>query len=241
MNLDGKVAIVTGGAGLLGSRFCVALEDAGATAISVDSHGEMGHPYNITSPSAVRSLVQFFTGQHGPPDILINAACVEPPGFLDPHDDYTLETWREVMAVNLDGTFLMCQAVSKVMERGSIINMASIYGMVGPQPSIYEGSEYEDKPLALPPSYPASKGGILALTRYLAVALAPGIRVNALSPGGVLNGHNSEFKARYSERTPLGRMAYPKEIVGPMLFLAGDDSTYVTGHNLVVDGGWTAW
>jgi len=149
------------------------------------------------------------------------------------------------MAVNLDGAFLVARAVGRRMAergRGSIVQIASIYGLLGPDQRIYEGSEYLGRPINTPPVYTASKAGVIGLTKHLATYWGHrGVRVNTLTPGGVASGQNATFQSKYGARIPLGRMARAEEIVGAMLFLASDASGFVSGHNLVVDGGLAAW
>jgi NAD(P)-dependent dehydrogenase (short-subunit alcohol dehydrogenase family) len=166
--------------------------------------------------------------------------------FFTPFEDYSLDTWREVMSVNIDGMFLMAQAVGRHMLArgggGAVIQTASIYGLVGPDARIYEGSDYLVGAINTPAVYAASKAAVIGLTRWLATHWAPqGIRVNCLAPGGVSSGQNSTFSDRYSERVPMGRMAHADEMVPALLYLASDASSYVTGQVLAVDGGWTAW
>ena len=149
------------------------------------------------------------------------------------------------MAVNLDGLFLVARAVGTRMAArgaGSIVQTASIYGVRGPDPRLYEGSEYRGQPINTPPVYSASKAGVIGLTKHLATYWADrGVRVNTLTPGGVESGQNETFQARYGARVPLGRMARPDEMVGALLFLASDAASYVTGQNIIVDGGLSAW
>jgi NAD(P)-dependent dehydrogenase (short-subunit alcohol dehydrogenase family) len=149
------------------------------------------------------------------------------------------------MAVNLDAMFLVAQEAGRRMiprRRGSIIQTASIYGIMGPDPRIYEGSSYLGGPIRNPAVYSASKAGVVGLTRHLATVWAPhAIRVNALTPGGVSSGQNSVFSDKYAARVPLGRMARAEEMVGALVFLASDASSYITGQNIVVDGGLSAW
>jgi NAD(P)-dependent dehydrogenase (short-subunit alcohol dehydrogenase family) len=169
---------------------------------------------------------------------------------LDAHlqkfEKYTLKEWQRVLAVDLDGMFLVAQAVGNQMIRqksgGSIIQTASIYGIMAPDHRIYKGSFYRGRQIGCPAVYATGKGAVVALTRYLATYWADhGIRVNSMTPGGVESGQNDEFKRRYSNRIPLGRMAKSHEMVGALLYLASDASSYVTGHNLVIDGGLNAW
>lgn len=256
-DLSGRVAIVTGGTGLLGMVFVHALSGHGAHVVLADldqqhcdqcaseivrAHGgrAIGVQTDVARPEDVKRLVERVRSEFGQIDILVNNAAGYPPGFYAPFEEYTLEAWSQAMAVNLTGTFLMAQAVGRVMlsrGQGSIINISSIYGIVGPDPRIYEGSN-----INTPVAYPVSKAGVLGLTRYLATYWADkGIRVNAIAPGGVFRGQQDPFLALYSARVPMGRMARKEELAGAVIYLASDASSYVTGHNLVVDGGWTAW
>jgi len=184
----------------------------------------------------------------GPIDVLHNNAASKtgrPEDFFAPLEDYSLQTWREVMAVNIDAMFLVAQAVgSRMAERGcgSIIQTASIYGLLAPDQRIYEGSVYEGRAINTPPVYSASKAAVIGLTRHLATFWATrGVRVNTLTPGGVESGQNPTFQTRYADRVPLGRMAKAEEMVAALVFLASDGSSYVTGQNIVVDGGLSAW
>lgn len=260
--LEGKVALVTGGAGILGQKFCAGLVEAGArvavvdvdaaTAISVAStigaHA-MGFECDVSNPESVHSCVRNVVQQWGRIDILHNNAASKSSNvrdFFTPFEDYSLDVWREVMSVNIDGMFLMAQAVGKQMLKqehgGAIIQTASIYGLVGPDSRIYEGSDYLGGPINTPAVYAASKAAVIGLTRWLATHWATKkIRVNCLVPGGVSSGQNNEFAVRYAQRVPMGRMASAAEMVPALLYLASDASSYVTGQVLAVDGGWTAW
>lgn len=260
--LDGKVALVTGGAGLLGQHFCRGLAEAGArvAVVDIDSDAAMAHAAalegdaagfgcDVSDPTSVAACVAAVLARFGTIDVLHNNAATKSRdvrSFFTPFDDYSLSTWREVMAVNIDGMFLMAQAVGRHMvaarRGGAVIQTASIYGVVGPDARIYEGSEYLGGAINTPAVYAASKAAVVGLTRWLATHWAPAkIRVNCLVPGGVSSGQNSEFSMRYSERVPLGRMADAGEMVPALLYLASEASSYVTGQVLVVDGGWTAW
>ena len=181
-------------------------------------------------------------------DILHNNAAsksADLEAFFASTEAYDLDQWRQIMSVNLDGMFLVAQAVGRGMvsrQRGAIVQTASIYGVVGPDDRIYEGSSYLGMPINTPAVYAASKGGVIALTRYLATTWARhGIRVNTLTPGGMASGQNSVFQQKYSARVPMGRQGNPSEVVGALVFLASDASSYVTGQNIIVDGGLTAW
>jgi NAD(P)-dependent dehydrogenase (short-subunit alcohol dehydrogenase family) len=260
--LDGKVALVTGGAGILGSRFCAGLAAAGAQIAVVDllgdnaeataqgiGEGAEGFACDVAQPASVAACVEAVVARFGGIDILINNAATKTKDVrqvFTPFEEYSLDVWREVMSVNIDGMFLMAQAVGREMVKagrgGSIVQTGSIYGLVGPDERIYEGSDYLGGPINTPAVYSASKAAVVGLTRWLATYWAKqGIRVNCLVPGGVASGQNSVFSERYSERVPLGRMAQADEMVGPMLFLASSASSYVTGQVLAADGGWTAW
>ncbi len=255
--LDGKTVLVTGGAGILGRALCPALAGAGARVVVADLAGDaataladgipdaIGLSCDITDPASVARTVN----AAGDIDVLFNNAATktaDPAAFLAPFEDYDLATWRAVMAVNVDGMFLMAQAVGREMiargHGGSIIQTGSIYGLVAPDPGLYEGSEYMGRPIRSPAVYSASKAAVIGLTRHLAVDWARrGIRVNCLVPGGIASGQNETFRAAYAARTPLGRMAAADDLCGAALYLASDASAYVTGQVLAVDGGWTAW
>lgn len=261
-SLDGKVALVTGAAGILGSRFCEGLAAAGALVAVADLHasasqdtaarvGDQAAAFqcDVADPASVQACVAGVIERFGRLDVLVNNAATktaDPRAFFAPFELYPLETWREVMSVNIDGMFLMAQAAGRAMiaggRGGSVVQTASIYGLVGPDERIYEGSDYLGGPINTPAVYSASKAAVIGLTRWLATHWARhGIRANALVPGGVGSGQNSAFSDLYSARVPLGRMARADEMVGPLLFLASDASSYVTGQVLAADGGWTAW
>lgn len=260
-DLAGKVAVLTGAAGLLGRHLARGLADHGATLAlcDVDADGVRGlaaelgrgataHACDVGDPASVTVAVAAIVAAHGRIDVLLNNAATKTASldaFFAPFEEYAPETWREVMRVNVDGMFLMARAVGPVMRRGgggSIVQTASIYGVVAPDQRIYEGSSYGGRPINTPASYAASKAAVIGLTQYLATYWgADGIRVNTLTPGGVATGQNDEFQRRYSARVPLGRMAAPDDLVGAVVYLASDASRYVTGHNLVVDGGLSTW
>lgn len=265
-DLRGKVAIVTGGAGLLGRQFCSGLAESGATVAVVDVLGDkaeelaqiLRHRYqvgavgiscDVSDPQSTRAMVSRVVSEYGQIDILHNNAAGKSDdldSFFAPFEDYSLEQWRRIMAVNLDGMFLVAQAVGKEMvargKGGSIIQTASIYGIMAPDQRIYEGSFYLGRKINTPAVYSASKAAVVGLTKYLATYWADkGIRVNSLTPGGTESGQNTEFIRRYSSRVPLNRMAKVTEMVGALLYLASEASSYVTGQNLIIDGGLDAW
>ncbi len=169
-----------------------------------------------------------------------------PQDFFKPFEDWSLELWRDILSVNLDAVMLIDQIIGSHMANiqgfGSIVHTASIYGIVAPDQRIYEGSDYLGGPINTPAVYSASKGAVIALMKYLATYWAhKGVRVNAVSPGGVQSGQNSVFNNKYSARVPLKRMAKAEEIADGVLFLLSDQACYITGHNLIIDGGLTVW
>jgi NAD(P)-dependent dehydrogenase (short-subunit alcohol dehydrogenase family) len=270
-DLQGRVALVTGGAGLLGAEFCQTLAEAGAAVVvadinfteaanvadSIQKTGIQATPavVDVTDPGSVQEMVTRVSKKLGRLDILVNSAALDPkfdpdhqasqPGLhlTGAFEDFPLEAWNQALAVNLTGAFLCCQAaVRPMLEQGSgvIVNLSSIYGLAGPDQRIYRQLDGSSK--YKPVYYSVTKTAILGLTRYLATYYAgKNIRVNALSPGGVYNGHDDSFVRSYSARAVMGRMAEKDELNGALLFLASDASKYMTGADLVVDGGWTAW
>jgi NAD(P)-dependent dehydrogenase (short-subunit alcohol dehydrogenase family) len=269
-DLNGRVAIVTGGAGLLGSEFCKTLVEAGARVVIADLEvlaaerlaaklcegrqagaRALAVSTDVTDPTSVQAMVGAALQTFGRLDILVNSAALDPK--FDPDhsagpqssafEEYPLSAWRQALEVNLTGAFLCCQAAVRPMleqGRGVIVNLGSIYGLAAPDQRMYQ---QEGKPPQYKPAYySVTKAGILGLTQYLAAYYAGrNIRVNALSPGGVFNGHDADFVKAYSARAVMGRMANKDEMNGALLYLVSDASAYMTGANLVVDGGWTTW
>lgn len=267
-SLKDKFAVVTGGVGLIGAEFCKTLAEAGASVAVVDLNASLiqatvdtltksgfnalGISTDITKPDSVNAMVEKVISTYGRLDVLVNSAALDPkfdatalekgiaPGAFE---DYPLADWNAAMNVNLTGMFLVTQACVKQMlknKKGSIINICSTYGLNGPDQRIYikDGNRVAYKPVY----YTVTKAGVLGFTKYLAAYYAETeIRVNALTPGGVFNNHEEYFVKNYSAKTILGRMAKKDEMNGALLFLASDASSYMTGNNLIVDGGWTAW
>ena len=199
-------------------------------------------------PICIVGAADRIVARFGEPSILLNNAAAEGvdlDAFFAPLEDYDPQTWRQIMAVNLEGMFFVARTFGSRMAalgRGSIVQTASIYGLMAPDQRIYEGSEYLGRPINTPPVYTASKAGVIGLTKHLATYWASsGVRVKTPTPGGIESGQNEVFRRRYAARIPLGRMASADEMVGAAIFLASDASAYVTGHNLVVDGGLSAW
>jgi NAD(P)-dependent dehydrogenase (short-subunit alcohol dehydrogenase family) len=244
-SLDGRSAIVTGGAGQLGGEIVRGLELAGARVSVFDVVADR-FPVDVTNRSALEAAVD----EVGTPHVLINAAALDSPPDapseeVGPFESYPEASFDQVMDVNVKGTFLSCQVIGARMAaegRGSIVNISSIYGMLSPVQDVYEfrrrGGDEFFKPIA----YSVSKSAIYNMTRYLATYWAKsGVRVNTLTLAGVRNDQPQEFLEAYTQRMPVGRMADVGEVVGPVVFLASEASSYVTGANLVVDGGWSAW
>jgi NAD(P)-dependent dehydrogenase (short-subunit alcohol dehydrogenase family) len=260
-SLAKRVVVVTGGAGILGTRMTQALVAHGARVAVVDRdaaklstvEGTLGDKSgqvrtfqaDITDREALLDLRREVERAFGTADVLVNNAAFKSANFFEPFETFSIEDWDAVMRVNLTSAMLACQVFGVPMaERGhgSIINTLSIYGIVAPDQRIYEGSMYEGRAINTPAIYSASKAGLWGLTKYLASYwAAKGVRVNAITPGGVFSGQNDTFVQKYSARIPMGRMARQDEMGGALVFLASDASSYVTGHNLVVDGGLTAW
>jgi NAD(P)-dependent dehydrogenase (short-subunit alcohol dehydrogenase family) len=265
-DLDGKTAIVTGAVGILGQGFCKGLAEFGANVAVVDldeqrciafaeelerdyTRPAAGFACDVSDPESVSEMVNRVVERFGAINILHNNAASKSSdldAFFATTEKYSLHEWRKIMSVNVDGMFLVAQAVGAQMQKqgtgGSIIQTSSIYGLVSSDKRIYEGSFYLGRQISNPAVYSTSKAAVVGLTRYLAANWGDaGIRVNALVPAGVESGQNETFKARYSARVPLARMAQPDEMVGALVYLASDASSYVTGHCLVVDGGLSAW
>lgn len=264
-SLTSKTAIVTGATGLIGQNHCKALAEAGANIVVADldisrceevikslpnPEKHMSISFDIIDENAVKNACKSIIEKYGKIDILVNNAAIndmfENPllaGEQSMFENYPVEMFRKSLEANVTGTFLCCQVFGTEMAKagqGSIINLASTYGMVGPDQSIYkdkDGKQLFYKSAA----YPATKGAVINFTRFLAAYWGhKGVRVNTLSPGGVENSQDDFFVQNYSAKTPLNRMAKPTDYMGAIVFLASDASSYMTGANLVVDGGWTA-
>ena len=259
--LDEQVAIITGAAGLLGEQHATVLSDFGASVVLTDlnvntceqranqitakNHGlAIALQTNVTQRASWQMLLQRVLSQFGRVDILVNNAAftteARSPNYDAPLLDFPLEDWNQILEVNLTGTFLGCQVIGRHMleqRSGSIINIGSLYGVVSPNHRLYP-----DTGVHQPVAYSVSKAGVIALTRYLATLWAEqGVRVNCITPGGVYNQHPDLFSNRYASLSPIARMAHKDEMRGALVYLASSASAYCTGHNLVVDGGWTAW
>jgi NAD(P)-dependent dehydrogenase (short-subunit alcohol dehydrogenase family) len=256
MCLNGKVVVLTGAAGILGAMIVERFLEQGARVCAVDVSEEalarlpdgnqiLKVAVNVADKSSILQAHARLQATWGTTDVLINNAATKSENFFAPFEEFPLEDWNHVMEVNLTGAMLCCQVFGTPMAaraEGVIINTLSIYGIVAPDQRIYEGSEYMGRQINTPAIYSASKAGLWGLTKYLASYWgSKGVRVNAITPGGVFSGQNDIFVERYSDKVPLGRMAKSVDIVNAMNFLASDAANYINGHNLVVDGGWTVW
>jgi len=248
-SLQDRVAVVTGGAGQLGREIVGGLEERGARVAVFDIAAD---PFrvDVTDRPAIEAATEEVVRDWGVPHVLVNAAALDsPPNApaedVGPVESYPESSFDEVMNVNVKGTFLSCQAIGARMAqagRGSIVNISSVYGMLSPVQDIYEFRRQSGEEFFKPIAYSVSKSALYNLTRYLATYWAKsGVRVNTLTLAGVWNEQPQEFLDAYAQRMPLGRMADVHEVVGPVVFLASDASSYVTGANLVADGGWSAW
>lgn len=253
--LIGKVAVVTGALGNLGPVWCRSLSAAGAAVVGVDvreggaevegcARLERG---DVTDRADLERVNKRVHEDLGVATILINNAGVDQPPDAAARtyalEDMPLDAFRATLDVNLVGTFNASQVFGPGMRKagsGSIVNIASLYASITPDPSLYDHMEL-DPPFLKPPAYGASKAGVISLTRYLARLWGRyGVRVNALSPGGVQGDQDATFLSKYCARVPLGRMAEPEDLAGPLVFLASDESRYLTGQDIRVDGGFTA-
>lgn len=258
-DMTGRVALITGGAGHIGRAMAAALAEAGADLCLVDrseealaaAKAELHRATGKVSTCRVdlerederEGLVAAVRAAHGQMDVLVNNAGFvgdsQLGGWVTDFAEQSLETWRRAMEVNLAAPFHLAQLFAPMLEqgaRGVIINIASIYGLLGPDMRLYDGTK-----MGNPAAYAASKGGLVQLTRWLSTTLAPRVRVNCITPGGLERGQPESFRSRYVERTPLGRMGHEEDFKGAVHFLASDLSAWMTGQNIVVDGGWSAW
>ncbi|WP_061214985.1 oxidoreductase [Syntrophomonas wolfei] len=256
-SLDNKTIIITGACGLLGREICKALAELHARIVLADidimaaeklqeelrdvyGASVTAFPLDISSEDSVNKLVDELSKQEVSIDGLVNNAYPRNITYGTIFENITMDSWRENIDMHLNGYFNVSQKIARVMmqqRQGNIVNITSIYGMLGPDFSIYEGTT-----MTMPAEYAAIKGAIINFTRYLATYLAAyNIRVNCLSPGGIFNEQLVSFVEKYKQRTPMGRMGKPEDIAGGVLFLLSNLSSYMTGQNLVIDGGWSAW
>lgn len=244
-NLENKIIVVTGGKGLLGKKMIEYLQKAGAIAIcadlSISDNKIEEHQYNlnITDTASIHSFINLLLKKYGKIDGWVNNAYPRTADWGKKVEEIHADSWQKNVDMHMNGYFFCCQHVLEQMKKqkfGSVINMASIYGVVGPDFTIYEGTA-----MTMPAAYSAIKGGIVTLTKYLASYYgAYNIRVNAISPGGIFDNQPPSFVTQYEKKVPLKRMGTPEDIAPTVVFLCSNEAAYITGHNLVVDGGWTA-
>jgi len=256
-DLSGRVAVVTGGLGQMGQVYTEGLAARGMRVAVFDVAAEPGgdgavrhYRVDVTDRGSIEAATAEVVAEWGVPKLLVNNAALDSPPDAPPEEVGPFETYPEasfdvVMDVNVKGVVLCCQVIGAAMAeagRGSIVNVSSIYGLLSPPQDLYEFRRNEGEAFVKPVAYSVSKSALLNLTRYLATYWAKaGVRVNTLTLGGIFNDQLGEFLEAYGARVPLGRMAEAGEALGAVVFLASDASSYVTGANLVVDGGWSAW
>lgn len=255
--LDDKVIIITGGCGLIGQSFVKACSEFGASVViadieksnpeavaqklsTKDNNNIIGISIDVSSRESILSLKYQVLKRFGKIDGLVNCHQNKTAKFFANFEEYTDDNWDAVVETNLKGTYLTCQIIGGWMaehKSGCIINIPSTYAVVAPNQNLYKGTK-----MGCPAAYSASKGGVMALSQYLASYWASsGVRVNQITPHGVWNNHEKSFEDNFSKFSPLERMSYSHEVAGALIYLLSDASTYVTGHNLLVDGGWTTW
>ena len=244
-----KVAVITGGSGLLGKEISKALADFGARLYVADIDSPSEKPsspqinylkLNTTSEDEIKQAFQQIYDNEKKLDIIVNCAYPRTKDWGALVENVPMDSWQENLNSQLGGTFICCREAAEHMKKtggGSIINMASTYGVVAPDFSIYKGTD-----MTMPVAYSAIKSGLIGLTRYFAAYYSKfNIRTNSISPGGIQDKQPDEFVNKYSKKTPLGRMGKATDIVGGLIFLASESSSYITGQNLLIDGGWTVW
>ena len=242
--LTNKIIVVTGGSGLIGSAILAHVRAEGATGINAEIQVETDLEKNmitcdITNEGSVQQTIDFIIQKHKKIDGWVNCAYPRTSDWGNHFENISAASWKQNVDLQLNSVFTCCQLISKQMKlqkTGSIVNLSSIYGVVGPDFSVYEGTG-----MTMPAAYAAIKGGIISFTRYLASYLgADGIRVNCVSPGGIFDNQNELFVKQYEQRVPMKRMGKADDIAPSISFLLSDEAAYITGHNLVIDGGWTA-
>lgn len=241
-SIKDKVIVVTGGNGLLGKQMVSTFRNQGAIVIAADIYFEEKSQddlkLDITDENSVKNGVAAIVSKYKRIDCWVNNAYPRTKDWGAKFEAIPIESWRKNVDMHLNGYFMCCQVVLEQMKKqefGSLINMSSIYGIVGPDFTVYEGTE-----MTMPAAYAAIKGGLNNFTRYLASYYGPyQIRVNTVSPGGIFDNQPELFVNNYKRKVPLKRMGSPKDIVSAVNFLLADESSYITGHNLVIDGGWS--
>jgi NAD(P)-dependent dehydrogenase (short-subunit alcohol dehydrogenase family) len=243
MKLKDKVIVLTGGFGLIGKAILLNLKEEGAFVINADILAKNTEDFSnmnldITCEKSVHDLFAKIIQKFGKIDGLVNNAYPRTSDWSNKFENININSWKKNIDFQLNSYFLVSQTALQYMKEkksGSIVNISSIYGVVGPDFTIYEGTE-----MTMPAAYSAIKGGLVNLTRYLASYFGPyNIRINCVSPGGIIDGQPDSFIENYNKKVPMKRMATPNDISPSVAFLLSEDSTYITGQNLIIDGGWT--
>ncbi len=256
-DLKGKVIVITGACGLIGRAFCEAVAQYGGQVVAADIEQAdpvkfaeglsnrnqvkcIGFAVNVAEKKSVESLKAFALKEFGRIDGLVNGHQNKSHLIFEPFENVSEENWDTVVEVNLKGTFLLCQIIGSYMAEqgsGSIVNIPSTYSVVAPNQNLYKGTK-----MGCPAAYSASKGGIDALSQYLASYwAAKAVRVNMITPHGVWNKHEEQFEKNFANFSPMQRMSYNHEVAPALVYLLSDASSYVTGNNMLVEGGWTTW
>ncbi len=256
--MTGFVAAITGGAGHLGQSFAHKLAARGVDVAVLDKNAASGEAFaaelvktyggkhsfieaDLMQPETFAAVKNAVEMRYGRLDYLVNNAAFydDTPGWGGPFEAEGYEAWMKVMRVNLLAPFFLVQALHALLKTSpdaAIVNIGTMYAVTGPDHGLYEGTD-----MCNPAAYTASKGGLLSTTRWLSTVLAPEVRVNMVSPGGIERGQNPVFMERYHKRTPLGRMGKESDVSGMVAFLLSPEAAYITGQHIVIDGGWTAW
>ncbi len=256
LTMTGMTALITGGGGHIGRASCEALAAKGCNIAVLDKAdavafcGELASKYGVEaaqiacdlmSPADLEAVASQMTDRFGGCDVLVNNAAFydDMPGWGVPFGQEGYDAWVAVLRVNLIAPFMLAQSLAPLLRasgKGSVVNVASIYGVVGPDHGLYAGTDMTN-----PAAYAASKGGLIAVSKWLSTVLAPEVRVNTVTPGGVARGQLPQFVERYEAKTPLGRMATEQDVAYAIAMLTDPGAGYITGQNVLVDGGWTAW
>jgi NAD(P)-dependent dehydrogenase (short-subunit alcohol dehydrogenase family) len=242
ISLNDKVIIVTGGSGLLGTDIIYQIKKLGAIVINLEINIKTNVELteiecDITNPESINNTISLIIQKFGKIDGLVNNAYPRTNDWGNKFEDIKIDSWKSNIDMQLNSTFYLCQIVlekMKIQKFGSIINMASIYGLVGPDFSVYANTD-----MTMPAAYSAIKGGVISFTRYLSSYYGKyNIRINCISPGGIFNNQPDTFVKNYEKKVPMNRMGKPSDISPAVCFMLSDESSYITGHNLVIDGGW---
>jgi len=243
INLNNKIIVVTGGSGLLGNAILNEIIQSGGIAINIDINIKTNLKKrtiycDITNSKKLQSVIQMILNEYGKIDGWVNNAYPRTPDWNQDFEKISINSWKKNIDIQLNSVFSCCQKVLIEMKKqgfGNIVNIGSIYGIVGPNFDIYENTKF-----TMPAAYSAIKGGVITFTKYLASYYGKyNIRVNCVSPGGIFNNQSDEFIKKYETKTPLKKMAKAEQISPAIVFLLSDSAEYITGHNLIVDGGWT--